>query len=87
MSARIDAPWLAAGSLPRLLAILDDDGEEARLVGGAVRNALLGEPVVEFDIATTALPDEAARRARQAGFKTVPTGIKHGIRSAAGMGW
>jgi tRNA nucleotidyltransferase/poly(A) polymerase len=78
MSARIDAPWFAAGPLPRLLAILDDNGEEARLVGGAVRNALLGEPVVEFDIATTAMPDEVTRRVQQAGFKAVPTGIEHG---------
>ena len=48
------------------------------MVGGAVRNALLGEPVGDIDIATTALPEEVIRRAAAAGFKPVPTGIEHG---------
>jgi poly(A) polymerase len=74
----IDAVWLTGGALPRLLAVLDADGEEARAVGGAVRNALLGEPVHEVDVATTAVPDEVTRRVTAAGFKPVPTGIAHG---------
>jgi poly(A) polymerase len=73
-----DAPWLNEGPLARLLAVLDRDGEEARAIGGAVRNALLGEPIGEIDVATTALPAEVTRRAEAAGFKTVPTGIEHG---------
>jgi len=73
-----DAAWLGGGPLPRLLAVLDRDGEEARAVGGAVRNALLGLPVGEIDVATTATPDEVARRAEAAGFRPVPTGIEHG---------
>jgi poly(A) polymerase len=72
------AAWLREGALARLLAVLDRDGEEARVVGGAVRNALLGEPIGEIDIATTARPDEVIRRAAAAGFKPVPTGIEHG---------
>ena len=72
------APWLTEGALARLLAVLDRDGEEARVVGGAVRNALMGEPPGDVDIATTALPDEVIRRAEAAGFKAVPTGIEHG---------
>ena len=48
------------------------------MVGGAVRNALLGEPHGDIDIATTALPDEVMRRVEAAGFKAVPTGIEHG---------
>ena len=39
------------------------------MVGGAVRNCLLGEPVREIDVATTAPPDEVLARARAAGFK------------------
>ena len=54
------------------------DGEEARVVGGAVRNALLRIPIGDIDIATTALPDEVVRRAKAAGIKSVPTGIEHG---------
>ncbi|HET8973226.1 MAG TPA: CCA tRNA nucleotidyltransferase [Pseudolabrys sp.] len=73
-----DAAWLASGSLPQLLAVLDRDGEEARVVGGAVRNGLLGIPVLEVDVATTAVPDEVVKRVTAAGFKAVPTGIEHG---------
>jgi len=75
---KLDAGWLKEGALPRLLALLGGDGEEARVVGGAVRNALLGEPVAEHDVATTAVPDEVVRRVTAAGFKAVPTGIAHG---------
>jgi len=72
------APWLHGGSLLRLLDVLDRDGEEARVVGGAVRNELLGEPVGDIDVATTALPQEEMRRAEAAGFKPVPTGVEQG---------
>jgi poly(A) polymerase len=72
------AAWLTGGALPRLLAVLDCDGEEARAVGGAVRNALLDMPATEIDVVTTALPDEVVKRVSAAGFKPVPTGIEHG---------
>src|SRR5688572_16829183 len=78
VSRRIDAKWLREGAAQKLLGILDRDGEEARAVGGAVRNALLDVPVVEIDIATTAEPPVVMRRAGAAGFKVVPTGIDHG---------
>jgi poly(A) polymerase len=73
-----DPVWLARGEAAPLLRLLDGNGEEARIVGGAVRNALLRLPVHEIDIATTALPDEVVRRVESAGWKTVPTGIEHG---------
>jgi poly(A) polymerase len=57
---------------------LDRDGEETRIVGGAVRNALIGRPVTEVDFATTATPDVTSARAEAAGLKAVPTGIDHG---------
>ena len=72
------AAWLSTGALPRLLGVLDKDGEEARVVGGAVRNALIGLAVAEIDVATTALPQEVIKRVTAAGFKPVPTGIEHG---------
>jgi tRNA nucleotidyltransferase/poly(A) polymerase len=72
------APWLTSGPAAQVLALLNAGGEEARVVGGAVRNALLGLPVGEIDIATTALPDDVVRRANEAGIKSVPTGIDHG---------
>jgi len=73
-----DAPWLKSGPTSRVLALLNGGGEEARVVGGAVRNALLGLAVADIDIATTALPEEVIRRADVAGIKSVPTGIEHG---------
>src|SRR6201998_4854768 len=78
-SARLsDAPWLRSGPAARVLGLLNAEGEEARVVGGAVRNALLGVPIVDIDIATTAVPAEVIRRAKAAGIKSVPTGIEHG---------
>ncbi len=73
-----DAPWLKSGPAGRVLAVLNGNGEEARVIGGAVRNALLGLAVADIDIATTALPEEVIRRAAAAGIKSVPTGIEHG---------
>src|ERR1700730_14330835 len=73
-----DAPWLTSGPTARVLEVLNDGGEEARVVGGAVRNALLQIPIGDVDIATTALPAEVMRRAKAAGIKGVPTGIDHG---------
>jgi len=77
-----NADWLTKGPLPWLLSTLHRDGEEARAVGGAVRNTLIGEAVTEIDVATTAPPDEAKRRLEAAGFRTVPTGIAHGTITA-----
>jgi poly(A) polymerase len=77
-----DAVWLKGGEVARLLALLDRDGEEARVVGGAVRNALLHLAVAEIDIATTAVPEETVRRVEAAGWKAVPTGIAHGTITA-----
>lgn len=48
------------------------------MVGGAVRNALMGRSIAEIDIATTAIPDEVIRRARAANIKFAPTGVEHG---------
>jgi poly(A) polymerase len=73
-----DAAWLKDGEVAQLLAVLNRDGEEARVVGGAVRNALLRFPVGEIDVATTAVPEEVMRRVEAAGWKAVPTGIEHG---------
>ncbi len=72
------ADWLRDKNLQRLLAVLSSHGERARIAGGAVRNALIGQKVADVDIATTTLPQETMRRAEEAGFRPVPTGIEHG---------
>src|SRR5919107_1014559 len=50
------ARLLREPALAALLGVLDGAGEETRVVGGAVRNTLLGDPVHEIDLATTATP-------------------------------
>jgi poly(A) polymerase len=72
------ADWLQHGPLAQLLTELNRDGEEARPIGGAVRNALLGQEPGDIDVATTSAPPEVIRRVTAAGFKAVPTGIDHG---------
>ena len=77
-----DAAWLKQSEISRLLSLLDRDSEEARVVGGAVRNELLRLPMGEIDVATTALPEEVMRRVAAAGGKAMPTGIEHGTVTA-----
>ncbi|MCT6919295.1 MAG: hypothetical protein M3Z49_08790, partial [Bifidobacteriales bacterium] len=72
------ALWLHDEGLQQLLHCLSENGEEARVVGGAVRNQLLGYPVNDIDIATTCVPDEIIKRVSEKGFKAVPTGYEHG---------
>lgn len=78
--------WLQASPLREVLAAFDGDGEEARIAGGAVRDAWLGLPRGDVDIATTARPEETMRRARAAGWKAVPTGVDHGTVTVVANG-
>ncbi len=72
-------PALSAPETRSVLDTLNIDGETTtRLVGGTVRNALLGEPVKDIDMATVLLPEDVVARAESAGLKAVPTGIEHG---------
>jgi poly(A) polymerase len=72
------APWLAAPETRAVLAAIAAGGFEARIVGGAVRNALLGHTVKDIDIATTALPGDVIRLAEAAGLRAIETGAGHG---------
>lgn len=72
------ADWLNRPEARAVFAALNTDGYAARAVGGAVRNALLGVPVRDVDIAATSPPDATVRLAERAGLKAVPTGIEHG---------
>jgi poly(A) polymerase len=62
----------------RMFDVFDGGGEEARIAGGAVRDALTGSMPNEVDFATTAVPAEVIRRAAAANLKSVPTGVTHG---------
>ncbi len=72
------AEWLKRRETSAVFGALQGDSLETRAVGGAVRNALLGLPVTEIDLATTAEPERVMALAEEAGLKAVPTGIDHG---------
>jgi poly(A) polymerase len=72
------AEWLMRRETSAVFGALQGDSLETRAVGGAVRNALLGLPVTEIDLATTAEPERVMALAEEAGLKAVPTGIDHG---------
>jgi poly(A) polymerase len=70
--------WFANPALARIFAVFNQEGEEIRVVGGAVRNALMGLPVSDVDLATTWAPEQVVARAEAEGLRAVPTGIDHG---------
>lgn len=78
MNLRIDQPWLHRSATQAVCAAVAADGAQVLFVGGCVRNALLGEPVSDMDIATDATPEQVLALAKRAGIKAVPTGIDHG---------
>lgn len=78
MTSVADQAWFQDPSLGRVFALLNADGGEVRVVGGAVRNSLMGLAVADVDLATTLLPEAVIERAAASGIKAVPTGIDHG---------
>jgi poly(A) polymerase len=72
------AAWFNDPALKRVFALLNADGGEGRVVGGAVRNSLMGLDVSDIDVATTLTPDVVIERAKAVGIKAVPTGVEHG---------
>lgn len=69
-----------------VLEALDGARGATRIVGGAVRDALLERPVTDADLATILPPDEVIARAEEAGLKTAPTGIAHGTVTVIAAG-
>lgn len=75
---KITDDWIWGEGVQTVLHLLTDSGHQGLLVGGCVRNALIGAPVADIDIATDALPERVVELAKAAGLKVVPTGIDHG---------
>jgi poly(A) polymerase len=78
--------WLRDEALRRVFDSLAAAGGEARVAGGAVRNALMGEPVAEIDIATTLTPQEVMKAGEKGRLGVHPTGIDHGTVSLVALG-
>ncbi len=79
------AAWLREPRLQVVLRVLNVDGV-TRVAGGAVRNALLGVPVADVDLATTLLPTDVMAIAKREGFGVHPTGIEHGTVTVTHQG-
>ena len=75
-------PWMTAPATRAVIAALADAGIAARFVGGCVRDALLGRPIADIDIATPARPETVTAALETAQVKVVPTGIEHGTVTA-----
>lgn len=70
--------WMTAPETVQVMAALG----EGRFVGGAVRNALLGVPVIDIDIAVPMPPAETMARLKAKGIKVIETGLDHGTVTA-----
>lgn len=70
--------FMTSPELRRLFSVLTD----ARVVGGAVRDALLGRTVSDVDLATPRPPQDVQDELRAAGVRTIPTGLAHGTVTA-----
>lgn len=74
------AAWRERAGLARLIAALGPG--QARIVGGAVRDTLLGIDTADVDLATPLSPQDVIDRLEAARIKAVPTGIEHGTITA-----
>lgn len=61
-----------------ILNIIEGQHEEAYIVGGCVRDFMLGKKPKDYDITTSMTPDEVSELFRNNGYNVVPTGLKHG---------
>ena len=65
--------------IKKIYKLFKKNGYQLFVVGGAVRDAILGKSPKDFDLATDAKPEEVELMANKAGFKTVPVGKSFGV--------
>ena len=73
---------MTAPETVRVLSALTAEGAEVRFVGGCVRDAVLGRPVTDVDIATHLPPEGVMRLLEANGVRAIPTGLAHGTVTA-----
>jgi poly(A) polymerase len=80
--------WMTAPATAAVFDALEAKGgaDCARFVGGCVRNALIGQPISDIDIATALAPQDVIKALGAAGLKAVPTGVEHGTVTAVSEG-
>lgn len=82
-SEKITPPdWMSAEDTKRLFDAFRAAGAEVRFVGGCVRDAMLGRPVKDIDLATDAEPPQVLELLGEKKVKAVPTGVDHGTITA-----
>ena len=83
-----DQPWLTSLATRAVITALEAAGGSdcVRFVGGCVRNALMGQPVDDIDLASRLLPGDAIQALKAASLKVVPTGLAHGTVTAVSAG-
>ncbi len=74
--------WVAIEECKKIFAIMEEAGGESRLVGGCVRDIILGKTHSDIDIATSLLPEMVMKVLSKNGVKVIPTGLKHGTVTA-----
>ena len=65
--------------IKKLHKLFKKNGKQLYVVGGAVRDAILGKSPKDFDLTTDAKPDEVLDIAKQGGFKSVEVGKQFGV--------
>lgn len=80
--------WMTAPATAAVFDALEAQGgaDCARFVGGCVRNALIGQPISDIDVATSLAPQDVIKALGAAGLKAVPTGVDHGTVTAVSDG-
>lgn len=82
MTVRLIAPWLDLPPLQHLFNVFEKEGAILRLVGGSVRDGLLGLSVNDIDLAVNREPEWVMDLLNRNHIKVIPTGIAHGTVTA-----
>ncbi len=73
-------------AVSEIISVLESASVPAYVVGGAVRDSIMGRDVHDWDVAAAAPPDETADLFASRGFRVIPTGIKHGTVTVLSAG-
>lgn len=74
--------WGKVPGLSLLFSTLNAHGISPKIVGGAVRDASLGRPIQDVDLASPASPEAVIQALEAAHLKVIPTGLKYGTVTA-----
>ncbi len=79
MEERIKFQMNIPNDIQQIKDVFKKNGYKLYVVGGAVRDAVLGKTPKDFDLATDAVPDEVEKMMKEAGLRTLPTGKAFGV--------